>query len=812
MLVKVLSAAMLLSGLWGPLELTAGAESPRPPAATSTSPAGNPQATQPVAAWDVVPFQVFDKPFHVGVVAFHETGCKVEFSVRAAGTETATRPLVVENPTLNVQSNVWEFWYPLDPSTLPDGPVEVRAKVIPRGAGMTIRELAPLTLYANGHRSLKFGEPVWVDGTTGDDAADGTKARPLKTLAAAVKKAPDGGTIYLSAGKGYSAHALGGGLKRTYWTVIAAAPGTKRDAVEIGPGRPGTDKLCFRGVTLYSDPPSRAYNTILAGEQGKAVVWVDDCKLCNKKGRWGGGGVAFGNRYVPYVTGGLTTEMNDGPGGVLMRGHQIVKITSDAFTGVQTAIHCSVEDIDPGQTGAHPDFHQSYVGDPNAFNTVILYNVWGKRCISQGFFGHNLRDSAFVNCLFHKGDTVMVSQYSGPLEHVLFLHLSLPNQSWLWRDGFQPTNCYMIDCLLTSLSTSPKAQAEGVTCEALHVTGAKSPSGQGGSVGAVEFVDIGKLDFRPVPDSAAAAGGVPLRCVTADLTGRLYDSKSPSRGCFQAVPDTAAQNVNERHRTGTAIGIGLAATEANAPSENKASSPPAITQVGPRVRLTPRAGGVLAPGNYSGVRFTETADLQNSGNYLFTDCVVQFGTVSGAPSRTVLLDHCKTDAIWFAEGGQKGWTIRFTHVLGGPMGLRPSTGRNGWDSTTPTPFVVEDTIVEISSRGSPAQHVEAMQALGGNGMRFSRVRFIVPGPKQDGITGQTASVNIIAGDSLFEDCEFLNAGAYYYTVYSDGPNNVFRRCRFGRGAANYFYPTDAKRTAPVAEKCSDLATGGPVVP
>ena len=449
--------------------------------------------------------------------------------------EAAARTLVVENPTLNVQSNVWEFWFPLDPNTLPDGPVEVRAKVIPLGAGMIVRELAPLTLYANGHGSLKFGEPVWVDGTQGDDAADGTQDRPVKTLAAAVKKAPDGGTIYLKAGKGYSAHALGGGLKRTYWTVIAAAPGVKRDDVEIGPGRPGTDKLCFRGVTLYSDPPSRAYNTILAGEQGKTVVWVDDCKLYNKQGRWGGGGVAFGNRYVPYVTGGLTTEMDNGPGGVLMRGHQIVKITSDAFTGVQTAINCSVEDIDPGQTGAHPDFHQSYVGDPNAFNTVILYNVWGKRCISQGFFGHNLRDSAFVNCLFHKGDTVMVSQYSGPLDHVLFLHLSLPNQSWLWRDGFQPTNCYMIDCLLTSLSVSPKAQSAGVTYEALHVTGAKSPIGQGGSVGAVKFVDAGKLDFRPAPDSAAAAGGTPLQCVPADLSGRPYDVKSPSRGCFQAA-------------------------------------------------------------------------------------------------------------------------------------------------------------------------------------------------------------------------------------------------------------------------------------
>jgi hypothetical protein len=230
--------------------------------------------------------------------------------------------------------------------------------------------------------------------------------------------------------------------------------------------------------------------------------------------------------------------MDNGPGGVLMRDHKIVKITSDAFTGVGTAINCSVEDIDPGKTGAHPDFHQSYVGDPAAFNTVILYNVWGKKCISQGFFGHNLRDSAFVNCLFHKGDTVMVSQYSGPLDHVLFIHLSVPNQSWLWRDGFRPTNCHMIDCLLTSLGATAKADTAGVSYDSLHVSGAKAAVGKGGTIGAAGFVDAAGLDFRPAAGSPAAAGGAALQCVPADIEGRPYDAKSPSRGCYQAAAAT----------------------------------------------------------------------------------------------------------------------------------------------------------------------------------------------------------------------------------------------------------------------------------
>ena len=170
--------------------------------------------------------------------------------------------------------------------------------------------------------------------------------------------------------------------------------------------------------------------------------------------------MVFGNRYIAYVTGGMTTEMDNGPGAVLMRDHRIVKITSDAFTGVRTAINCSVEDINPGKTGAHPDFHQSYVGDRTKFNHVILYNCRGLRCISQGFFGHNLQDSAFVNCLFHKGETVMYSQYSGPMDHVLFLHLSVPNQTWLWREGLQAKNCFMMDCLLAAMGTGEECRCQ----------------------------------------------------------------------------------------------------------------------------------------------------------------------------------------------------------------------------------------------------------------------------------------------------------------------------------------------------------------
>jgi hypothetical protein len=221
-----------------------------------------------------------------------------------------------------------------------------------------------------------------------------------------------------------------------------------------------------------------------------------------------------------------------------MRDHRIVKITSDAFTGVRTAINSSVEDIDPGKTGAHPDFHQSYIGDRTKYNHVILYNCWGKRCISQGFFGHNLQDSAFVNCLFQKGDTVMYSQYSGLMDHVLFIHISLPNQTWLWREGLKTTNCRMINCLISSMGVVKTADVSGLTLESNHFIKAESMRGERATAGEVEFVDPSRQDYHQKPTSAAGKGGTVLQCVPADMDGKPYDRQSPSRGCYQARGET----------------------------------------------------------------------------------------------------------------------------------------------------------------------------------------------------------------------------------------------------------------------------------
>jgi hypothetical protein len=256
-------------------------------------------------------------------------------------------------------------------------------------------------------------------------------------------------------------------------------------------------------------------------------------------------------------------------------------------------------------------------------------------------------------------------------------------------------------------------------------------------------------------------------------------------------------------------GIGGAAGAAGASSCG--SGPPSADQVGPRVALTDNPGGSLQPGSYDALRFTASISFASgTGTYTFTDCEFGAGIDAvlggGAVTRVVTLDHVKVDGgLYFEDAGQANWTIKWSHLIGEAQALRPK-GLTGTDETaTPTPLIVEDTIAEITGKGTPQAHVEAMQSLGGNQMTFTRVRFITPGPYVDGTTGQTASINFGAVSSTFDSCEFLTAQAFYYTIYTTD-SVTFTCCRIARGLAAYFYPGGT----PTIDRCTDYDTNAPV--
>lgn len=500
------------------------------------------KGTIPVAAWDVVPYQIISKPFNAGVVAFHEISVAVEFTVTAGGKEIKRQ--TVEAPKLNDRANVWEHFITVDPAQIPDGPFEITARCVPGGEGNRPVTLTA-DLFANAGGSLQF-KTVYADAANGDDTAAGTRDAPLKTLKAAVKAAGDGGTVMLAAGE-YSPDGIGGGMRREHWTTIRPAEGLKRDDVQIGRGRPGTNKLKFQNVCLFADAEGRKFTSILTGEGGRSVMWLDGCKVYNRKGRWNGKVSLQANSYRGYVTGGISTEMERGCSAILMRDHRIEKITSDAFTDTQVAINCSVYDIDVGSTKAHPDFHQAHMGrDRESFNPGrILYNCTGLKCGAQGLFGHNLKDSAFVNVLYVKDPAKgYLSQYSRKLDHVLFLHITMPNQPMLLRGNLKTRNCFMMNSIFLSVVKHHKERADTSGfrfANNLYLKANKAGPCENELTGDAQFVDPAGDDYHLRPTSPAAHSGIRLQTVPADCTGTPWSEKGPCRGALGVTRPVEAE-------------------------------------------------------------------------------------------------------------------------------------------------------------------------------------------------------------------------------------------------------------------------------
>ena len=285
-------------------------------------------------------------------------------------------------------------------------------------------------------------------------------------------------------------------------------------------------------------------------------------------------------------------------------------------------------------------------------------------------------------------------------------------------------------------------------------------------------------------------------------------------GCTDIDTGVSVKMSSQARRALTLAFTIALATALGAPAQGAGYvGPPDRGRVGPRVEAIAHAGGRLQPGSYQGAKFASPVTLAAPvGSYTFIDCYFPagFAPVFGGASvnRTVLIDHCAIEAgLYFEDGGQKGWTIRWSYLSGKYQALRPK-GLSLGDTTSMTPFVVEDSICEITERGTPAAHCEAMQSLGGNGFRFSRVRFITPGPYENGVTGQTASINHCAGATLFDECEFLSPRAFHYTIYSNGDDVVFRRCRVAKGLSGYLFPPVGP--APRFEDCVDRDSGAPI--
>ena len=387
-------------------------------------------AVRPVAHWDVIPYQRVSKTFKAGVVAFHEKGVTVDFTVN--GKKAAS----VDRPQFNPRTKVSEHFFVFDASKYKDGPVTVGATATTPGEEPY--RLPDIVLYANSKRTLGSRGTCWVDPVNGNDFAEGTKDAPVKYMKQAVNIAGDGGTVYLMPGV-YQSKMIGGGVARKYWTLVMPAPGVDRSQVKFASGRTGTDKLHFKNVEMFCNVKS-GYGTVVMGESGDTIAWFDNCRFYNKHGRSDGATTPFGNKLRAFVTGGTTENIGTGPFAEIVRGHEISGISGDAFGGSGgLLVNCRVKDVDASGNDLERDFFLAFATGDNWVHDTIVYNCEVSGCNGRAFSGTRFRDSALVNVTVDScAPSTVHTQFFGPVENVLFVNVAVRNQGWQWmtlRDG-----------------------------------------------------------------------------------------------------------------------------------------------------------------------------------------------------------------------------------------------------------------------------------------------------------------------------------------------------------------------------------------
>lgn len=494
----------------------------------NSNPVGHPEVpgydAKAIARWDVVPYQVIDGEFHIGVVAFHMNDIDhVLFSAEGGPWKR------VDEMQLNPRTNVWEYTAVLDAADFQDGPIEIRAVVYPKvgvprvlaGSDLSVDNGEhSLYLVANSGGSLN-GRTAFVSALGSDSSGDGSEANPFATIRAGLEAiqsshgSVDGAWVYLMPGD----YAAPGGTFITdhAWATIAAAPGVERDRVRIvEQGRPRIDKIRFSGLTIL--PNDR---TILEGYVDyNRDLWLDGVHV-DGQDRFARQRQVSG-RYHLYVTDSLYSDVADGPSGSrLTRGTHIERVRSDAFHNVRFAVSSSVDGIDRGSTDAHPDVWQIY--SPHSIpDNWILYNIKAMDCKAQGFFvggTERIENFAMVNVLMDvRGFT---HQVHGSVRHMVIKN-SVLGSSFTWRtDNVQ--NLRVSGTVFQKLQTfnaSLSTILAGSTFENNHYIDATSFGAVSPGAGATNGGDIfaGAGDFRPAPGSTLV-GRISSGAPAADLVG-----------------------------------------------------------------------------------------------------------------------------------------------------------------------------------------------------------------------------------------------------------------------------------------------------
>jgi hypothetical protein len=409
-----------------------------------------------IARWSTVPFQTFKENLRVGVVAFHRNGIdRVSFSANGGAWLDATAM------TINPSTGVSEYWVTLKASDFPDGAVEIRAIAYPKLAGKprVLGGIYQTGLGAappmNGEHSMfawaNFGgtldrEARYVSATGNDSSGNGTINNPYLTLSKAAEAIQtqygtcDNGTIYCLPGEydfemkwGFTA-----AKANDRFITITPAPGVLRDQVVIEEARPKTGRIRLNNVTIKTNDAGNFYTGF---NDLRTVLWIDNCYVSAKNGRYGSSQKVL-STCNPYITESVWNDAPDGPTDTIMvRNTTITKLCSDMVSGVQVVLNVNGGDIDPAETGAHPDIYQIYRPTGSLENHVV-YGVRANNFLAQGIFiaalanGEKIRNCAFVNLVLDANQSNFTSQINRDSEHLLVVNCTIDQTFYIRTPGF----------------------------------------------------------------------------------------------------------------------------------------------------------------------------------------------------------------------------------------------------------------------------------------------------------------------------------------------------------------------------------------
>ena len=378
-----------------------------------------------IARWDVVPYQVIDEPFRIGVVAFHVRGIKeVKFSLEG-GPWTS-----VKSMTLNPRTGVKEYCATIDPALLPDGRFEVQAIAYPNvgiprvlaggysfdpnpqkeaDQGIYFEEMNrgthSLLLHANSGGTL-VGPTVYVS-PTGDDTQDEELAgaaginNPVQTIGFALRclsfKANYGkyGTIILrdagkyQAGKTKGSANVGCDTSDSYITIMPdpslGVTNAKDGIVEVdqegfGTNLPEKTAIQLRHKLHWKNISFDTSKFALLGTGNREVTWLDGCFLWHRD--WAAYDPVMSINFLYYVTDcDVENRMFGYLSGALIRNSTTKNCTGDAFKRPNFIINCTIDNMDGDILTFHTDAWQHFMtwDDPptKPHDNIITYGLTG---------------------------------------------------------------------------------------------------------------------------------------------------------------------------------------------------------------------------------------------------------------------------------------------------------------------------------------------------------------------------------------------------------------------------------------------------